>query len=161
ELGRGRAGEGATRDRALGSEGPDAVRLIGDEGHAESCREHFDVECVVRGRNVVGQRHADVGLARAFGLDLPTRARRERVAVDGELVEDRGVRLQAGSTPSDGTEYGGGATGGWVGSWSANASTITNGPRGTSGARQNRLTGPSATLLLSRRRATPSTHRYG
>src|SRR3954463_2568634 len=45
---------------------------------AEPLGEHARVEWAV------GQRHAHVGLARAFGLDLPAGARDERAGVDLE-----------------------------------------------------------------------------
>src|SRR4051794_3178728 len=48
-----------------------------------------------------------------------------------------GAPQQGGSAPSRGTANAGSGTGDPFGSWTATASTITNGPRGMSGAAQN------------------------
>src|SRR5689334_5321382 len=71
------------------------------------------------------------------------------------------ARQQGGSAPSRGIVKVGLGTGGPFGSCTATASTMTNGPCGTSGAGQNADRRPSAMLPRASSPATPSTQRYG
>ena len=79
--------------------GPRATRagsLVRDDRHSETFGHDAHVEEAVGGARRGGQRHAHLALARAFGLDHPSRARRELVAVDPQLVEDHRATRRSG-----------------------------------------------------------------
>ena len=81
------------------------VRFVGDERHPESIGKDPDVQLIPCRVRVLGQRHADLGLARTFGLDRPTGAGGERAGVDGEVFEDHRATL---GVPAGGAVGGGG-----------------------------------------------------
>src|SRR5206468_12799835 len=70
------------------------VRVITDDRHAESPCERIDVDRAVRACRALGQRDAELALARALGRDRPTGAVRECAGVNGALLgQDHDVTI--------------------------------------------------------------------
>ena len=84
----------AAGDRGVGPERPETAFAVGDERHAEPFGDDRDVDAPVVGARRCRQRHADLALARALGLDRPARPGLE---ASGSTVSS--VRITAENLP--------------------------------------------------------------